>query len=120
MMGRVSPKNASPFQRVPMIATAMALWIAGTVEGQMSPKESLERGAAAARKAVALDDSLAQAHVTMCAATFFKDWNLEGALRECDRAIELDPEMAEAHHLRAKILATLNRHPKAIEARHGG
>jgi TolB-like protein/DNA-binding winged helix-turn-helix (wHTH) protein len=90
-------------------------WIAGTVEGQMSPKESLERGAAAAVKAVALDDSLAQAHVTMCAATFFKKWNLEGALRECDRAIELDPEMAEAYHLRAKILATLNRHPEAIE-----
>jgi TolB-like protein/DNA-binding winged helix-turn-helix (wHTH) protein len=90
-------------------------WLVGAVEGQMSPKESLERGAAAARKAVALDDSLAQAHVTMCAATFFKDWNLEEALRECDRAVELDPEMAEAHHLRAKILAALNRHPEAIE-----
>lgn len=88
---------------------------AGAVDGHMSPKDSLRRAKVAAQKAVALDDSLAQAHVSSCAVALFADWNWLHALQECDRAIQLDPKFAEGYHLRAKILATLQRHDEAIQ-----
>jgi TolB-like protein/DNA-binding winged helix-turn-helix (wHTH) protein len=90
-------------------------YVAGAVEGQISPKESLGRAKAAARKAALLDDSLAQAHVSLGAVAFFADWDWPRALEECDRAIELDPKFAEAYHLKAKVLAALQRHDDAIQ-----
>jgi len=39
---------------------------------------------------------------------------LPGALRECDRTLELAPQMSEAHHLRGKVLERLDR---PLEAR---
>jgi TolB-like protein/DNA-binding winged helix-turn-helix (wHTH) protein/Flp pilus assembly protein TadD len=88
----------------------------GAVEGLMRPTDSLPRAEAAARKAVSLDDSLAQAHLSFCAILFFADWDWPKALRECARAQDLDPELAEAWHMQAKILASLNRHPEALQA----
>jgi len=86
----------------------------GMVLGQMDPREANQPFLSAAEKAVELDGSLAQAHNTLCAALFFTRWDLEGANRECLRAIELDPEFAEAYHLRAKVLIALNRDQEAI------
>jgi tetratricopeptide (TPR) repeat protein len=91
-------------------------YAAGAVEGQISPKDSLGRAKAAARKAALLDDSLAQAHVSLCAVAFFAGWDWPRALEECDRAIELDPKFAEAYHLKAKVLAALQRHDDAIQS----
>jgi TolB-like protein/DNA-binding winged helix-turn-helix (wHTH) protein len=95
-------------------------YAAGAVDGLLSPKDSLPRAEAAARKAVALDDSLAQAHLTFCAILFFADWNWSEALQECARAQDLDPELGEAWHMQAKILASLNRHPEALDAERKG
>ena len=86
------------------------------MDGLLNPKDALWRAKAAARKAVLLDDSLAQAHVSSCAVAFFADWNWPLALKECDRAIELDPKFAEAYHLKAKILAGLQRHDEAVQS----
>lgn len=91
-------------------------YAAGAVDGIMDPRDSLWREKAAARRAVSLDDSLAEAHLSLCAAAYFADWNWQQALTECGRAIELDPELAEAHHFRSKILSSLNRHAEAIQS----
>ena len=88
----------------------------GAVIGEMSPKDSLPRAKAAALRAVSLDDSLAQVHVTACAVAFFVDWNWGRAEQECSHAMELDPKFAEAYHLHAKILGALNRHAEAIRS----
>lgn len=89
---------------------------AGMVEGRLDPREAGPAQEAAAEKAVALDDSLPQAHLSLCGAIEFVDWDWARADRECQRAIELDPEFAEAYHFRAKILSTTNRHDEAIAA----
>lgn len=89
-------------------------YAAGAVEGVLDPREAREPAEIAAQKAVELDDSLPQAHNTLCAVIIFFHWDPAAADRECIRAIELDPKFAESYHLRAKVLSMLNRHDEAI------
>ncbi|MGH9546061.1 MAG: winged helix-turn-helix domain-containing protein [Terriglobales bacterium] len=69
----------------------------------------------AAKKAVALDDSLAVAHGSMAGVYLFSHWDLARADRELLRAIELDPAFAEAHHERSRVLFALNRPDEAVQ-----
>ena len=87
---------------------------AGIADGDLDPRVAIQPMETAAEKAVGLDGSSAQAHTSMCAALYFGRWDLAGADRECLRAIDLDPEFAEAYHLRAKVLIALNRPAEAI------
>lgn len=87
---------------------------AGVVIGELKPSEAQPPAEAAAIKAVQLDDSLPEAHLARSASFLFYRWDAASADREVLRAIELDPKFAEAYHLRAKILQTLNRHDESI------
>jgi TolB-like protein/DNA-binding winged helix-turn-helix (wHTH) protein len=89
---------------------------ASAIDGQKSPAETLEAGEEAAIKAVQLDDTLPEAHLTLCAMIFENRWDWMRSDQECKRAIELNPAFAEAYHYRAKILAALNHNQEAIEA----
>ena len=80
------------------------------------PEDSLAQQEAYAIKAVGLDDSLAEAHVALGAAIFGRHWEWDRSQQEVTRAIELDPRLANAYHLRSVILAALNRHQEAIGA----
>jgi tetratricopeptide (TPR) repeat protein len=84
-------------------------------EGRVRPGDSFPLEEDAANKAVQLDDTLPEAHLAQCGTIYFNHWDWVRADRECLRAIELDPTFAEAYHLRAKILASINRHQEAIE-----
>ncbi|MEP6902435.1 MAG: FlgO family outer membrane protein [Actinomycetota bacterium] len=68
------------------------------VRGYISPVEGRQKLETAARKAVALDDNLAEAHV-MLGYYFmgFVPYNLAEGDRELRRAIELSPSLAIAH-----------------------
>lgn len=68
-----------------------------------------------ALKAVALDPSPAEAHLSLCRVVF-AELIIPQALEECGHAIELNPNLGEAYHFRfrAEVLATLNRHREAI------
>ena len=63
-----------------------------------SPEESFPKAKAAAKRAIELDDSLAEAHTSLANAIFIYDWNLSEAIREFQRAIELNPNYPTAHH----------------------
>ena len=80
------------------------------------PSQDMATAEAAAHKAVELDDSLAHGHIVLGAALLFSHWDALGALKEVDRAIELDPESGQAYHLKAKILCALNRFDEANTA----
>jgi TolB-like protein/DNA-binding winged helix-turn-helix (wHTH) protein len=86
----------------------------GVFGAGLDPKDSLLPQEKAARKAVELDDSLAQGHLSLGAALFFQ-WKWALADQEIARAIELDPNYAEAWHFRAKTRAALGRTAEAIE-----
>ena len=51
----------------------------------------MERARAEARKAIALDETLAEAHTSLGWVTFIYDWDWVGAEREFSRAIQLNP-----------------------------
>jgi serine/threonine-protein kinase len=64
--------------------------------GGSPTREGMTRMKAAALRALELDDTLAITHVRMGDALCFKDWDWAGAEREFLRALELDPDSAEA------------------------
>ena len=71
-------------------------------------------GKKAAEKAVALDDSLAEAHTSLAYARQNFDWDFTGAEQEFRHALELNPSYAIAHQLYATFLSDMGRHPEAI------
>jgi len=73
------------------------------------PQQVSSKALDAARKALELDDSLPEAHNSMAACYMFYGWDLPRADAELRRAIALNPDYAEAHHLRRKVLMAMNR-----------
>src|SRR5262249_52825662 len=65
--------------------------------GGLPSTEIIPRARAAATKALALDDALAEAHAAMGHIKLNYDWDWLGAEREFQRAIELNPNYATAH-----------------------
>jgi TolB-like protein/Flp pilus assembly protein TadD len=90
------------------------IYAAQGMSGQLTPEEARDRTRAAALRAVALDDSLAEAHAAL--AVYFEayDWRLAVTEREFRRAIELDPNYATARYNYANFLCSIGRHEEAI------
>ncbi len=81
--------------------------------GATSPKESASPARAALRKAIELDDSLAQAHASSgLLATVELD--LDRAISELERAIQLNPNYATAHHWIALPLTAVGQSDRGI------
>jgi tetratricopeptide (TPR) repeat protein len=64
----------------------------------LSPRESMPRALAAARRALELDDSLAEAHVSLAGALALYEWDWNGALAHFEQAMKLNAEYATAYH----------------------
>jgi tetratricopeptide (TPR) repeat protein len=89
-------------------------YLASAAAGDSRPADVLPQGEAAARKALALDDSLPEAHNSMAGAYLLR-WDVGNAERESARAVELNPGFAEGHHLRGYVLQALNRVDEAVQ-----
>ncbi len=76
--------------------------------------EGMERAKAEARRALALDDGLAEAHTSLAWVTFIYDWNWEEAAKEFQRAIAIDPRYGEAHQWYAWLLMALGRTEESL------
>ncbi len=63
----------------------------------------------AARKAVALDDELAEGHSALAAVIYSYDWNWAEAEKEFQRALELDPNSSLSHWQYADFLLRMGR-----------
>jgi Tfp pilus assembly protein PilF len=81
----------------------------------MPPTEAYPRAAAAAKRAIALDESLSGAHSSLAFVDFYWSWDVPGAQREFKRALELDPNSVRAHHWYATFLLHLGRFPESLE-----
>ena len=81
----------------------------------MPPDEAYPRAMAAAKRAIAVDDSLSGAHRSLAFADFYWSWDVAGAQREFKRALALDPKSAIAHHWYATFLVHLGRSPESLE-----
>jgi serine/threonine-protein kinase len=80
--------------------------------------EGFERAKFYARKAIELDDTLAEAHASLAWSLFIYDWDWDGADRAFRRAIELDPRYATAHQWYAFLLASQLKFDEALLEAH--
>jgi serine/threonine-protein kinase len=77
------------------------------------PKDLYAKAKAAAERAIALDDSLAEAHTSLAAAYEY-EWNWSQAEAQYARAIELNPNYDTAHHWYSAYLISRKRFDEAI------
>src|SRR5579871_99538 len=80
----------------------------------MTPKEAFPKAKAAAIKALQLDNTLGEAHNSLAFVLDGFDWDLDAGGKEFQRAIELNPGYATAHHWYAWHLTLLGRFDEAI------
>jgi serine/threonine-protein kinase len=80
--------------------------------------EGMERARTEAKKAIELDETLAEAHTSLGWVTFIYDWDWPGAEREFSRAIQLNPRYSTARQWYAWFLAAMGRFEEGLaEAR---
>ena len=80
----------------------------------MTPKEALPKAKAAALKALELDSGLGEAHTSLAVCLDGFDWDFDTAEKEFQRAIELNPGYATAHHWYAWHLSHIGQNKEAI------
>ncbi len=78
------------------------------------PRETVPRAREAARRALALEPDLAEAHYRLGEIHLNFDWDWPAAGWEYARAIELDPGFAAARHAYAAYFSLLGRHDEAL------
>jgi TolB-like protein/DNA-binding winged helix-turn-helix (wHTH) protein len=77
----------------------------------LPPNEAMPKAKAAARKALQLDDGLAEAHASLAYVSMVYDWDWSAAEKEFHRAIDLNPNYATAHEVIAQCRQTLELDP---------
>ena len=80
----------------------------------LAPKEAMPRVREAAQHALALDETLPQAHTCLALVKAWFDWDFVAGEREFRRAIALNPSDAEGHRLYADFLIAMGRFDEAI------
>ena len=81
--------------------------------GLVDPREAKANANAAVQKALALDDSLAEAHAAL-AGSKQDEWAWADADREFKRAIELNPSLPRVHLNYGRYLTLLGRQTEAL------
>jgi TolB-like protein/Flp pilus assembly protein TadD len=116
-------KSIDYFQQAIAVDPNYALAYAGVADAYVllpgytagAPRDCYPKAVAAAKKALQLDDTLAEAHTTLGMAIWFYDFDFSQANREFQRAIELNPNYATGHQQYGNVtLAALGRFDDAI------
>jgi serine/threonine-protein kinase len=80
----------------------------------LPPTEAMPKAKEAVQRALALDGSLAEAHVALAEVYWWGDWNFPAAEQELKRAIQLSPNDPMVHIEYANFLARLGRSDEAM------
>ena len=82
---------------------------------ELPPEEAFTKARRAAAKALALDPSLAEAHMALGLLKFSVDWDWSGAEAEFKQATVLNPNNATAHRWYSFYLVTMGRLDEALK-----
>ncbi len=82
--------------------------------GAGTPHESFPPAKAAAKKALEIDDTLAEAHTPLGLVLCFYDFDFAGSIKEFERAIALNPNYATAHHWFGHPLLLVGQFDRAL------
>jgi TolB-like protein/DNA-binding winged helix-turn-helix (wHTH) protein/Tfp pilus assembly protein PilF len=106
---RIDPGFAQAWAALSPAYGALAYW------GHVRPSEMAPKAEAAARKAIELDDTVADGHCWLGAARAYRSRDWPAAETELRRAIELNPNSSDAHETYSMVLISLRRVPKALD-----
>jgi tetratricopeptide (TPR) repeat protein len=82
--------------------------------GQLSNRDALSRARTAVMKALEIDESLPEAHAVLAEVQSRLDWDWAGAERGFKRALELNPNSANAHDGYSFYLAQMGRSEESM------
>jgi adenylate cyclase len=88
------------------------------INGHIPKTEGLPKAKRYATRALEIDDTLAEAHVSLAMVLEAHDWDWTRSEREFRRAIEINPSYATAHHWYALLLQLLGRFDEALKEIH--
>nr|AUN37162.1 serine/threonine protein kinase [uncultured bacterium] len=109
-----NPQDAKAYAGIADSYTLLAVY------GSMTPDDAFPKAKEAAEKALAIDDSLAEAHTSLGFVKTRYEWDWDGAEASFRRAIELNPNYALAHQWYSNYLASVGRYQDSIdEAKRG-
>jgi TolB-like protein len=131
LMGRYQSSKLTPpdirkaigfFQQAIALDPNYALAYSGLAElnrglaitSDVPSKDCLPQAKAAAKKALEIDDSLAEAHAELSLSLIWYDWDWAGGEREAKRAIAVNPNSAYAHFTYAAVLSDEAHHDQAL------
>jgi len=80
----------------------------------MPPNEAMPKAKEAVLNALALDESLAEAHASLALVKFWSDWDFIAAEREFRRALELNPNQPDTHGDYSLFLVRMGRTAEAV------
>ncbi|MGD1081556.1 MAG: tetratricopeptide repeat protein [Candidatus Sulfotelmatobacter sp.] len=83
----------------------------------LTPKEAFPQAEAAARKALELDGTLAEAYVPLGYSQLVYEWNFPEARKDFERALQLRPGYATAHQFYGYYLTAMGKSAEAIAER---
>ena len=103
----IDPQYALAYAGIADCYNLLDIW------ANLPTSETFPRAKAAAKKALSIDDQLAEAHTSLAYAihTYERDW--PAAEREYKRAIELNPNYATARQWYAEMLTAMGRFDEA-------
>jgi TolB-like protein/Flp pilus assembly protein TadD len=110
------------FEKALEIDSNYAIAYAGLADAYMifgntnirSPEDTWPNARAAAEKALAIDEGLAEAHTSLAEVKYIFDWDWPGAEREFKRALEINPNSVDAHLGYSRLLRAMERYDEAL------
>lgn len=82
-------------------------------DNYLPPNEAFPKAKAYAAKALEIDNTLSEAHMSMGAVRLYYDWDWTEAAKEIERAQALDSNNPTAHHLHGDLLEIMGRFDEA-------
>ena len=114
-------KSIAFFERAIEIEPTFAMAYAGLADtytslafnGYVVPHQAMPKVKAMSRKALHLDEEMAEARLPLAASLFFYDWDWEGAEVEFKRSIKANPNYAIAQQMYSLFLVAMKRFDEA-------
>ena len=82
--------------------------------GTLEAKEVIPKAKAAAARALKIDDTLAEAHTSLAYANQLFDWDWRASENGFRRALELNPNYANANHWYSHLLTAMDRTDESL------
>jgi TolB-like protein/Tfp pilus assembly protein PilF len=84
--------------------------------GLLAPKDAFPKATAAARRAIEVDETLAEAHAALAYIKFQYEWDWAGAEREFRRALDLNPQYVDVQQSYSSYSMAMGRFDASLAA----